>query len=47
MAGEKLPTGKATPLAPLTPAQAAKTNAKGDRACAKIPAPTKIKPMGK
>jgi hypothetical protein len=47
MAGEKLPTGKVTPKAPLTPAQAAKTNAKGDRAAAKIPAPTTIKPVGK
>jgi hypothetical protein len=47
MAGEKLPTGRVTPKAPATPAQAAKTNAKGDRAAAKIPAPTKIKPVGK
>ncbi|MCI4436152.1 MAG: hypothetical protein JHC33_05000 [Ignisphaera sp.] len=47
MAGEKLPTGKVTPKAPCTPAQAAKTNAKGDKAAAKIPAPTKIKPVGK
>ena len=37
MAGEKLPTGKVTPKAPKTPAQAAKTNAKGDKGCAKIP----------
>lgn len=43
MAGEKLPTGKVTPKAPMTPAQAAKTNAKGDKGAAKIPAPTKIK----
>lgn len=37
MAGEKLPKGKVTPKAPATPAQAAKTNAKGDKGCAKIP----------
>lgn len=47
MAGEKLPTGKVTPKAPCTPAQAAKINAKHDRASAKIPAPTTIKPVGK
>ena len=47
MAGEQLPKGKVTPAAPKTPAQAAKINAKGDRAAAKIPAPTKIKPVGK
>ena len=37
MAGEKLPIGRVTPKAPKTPAQAAKTNAKGDKAAAKIP----------
>ena len=47
MVGEKLPTGKVTPKHNKTPAEAAKTNAKGDRAAAKIPAPTKIKPVGK
>lgn len=47
MAGEKLPKGKVTPQAPLTPAQAAHTNGKQDRSGAKIPAPTKIKPVGK
>jgi len=47
MVGEKLPKGKVTPCAPKTPAQAAKTSAKGDKAAAKIPAPTKIKPVGK
>ena len=45
--GKGFPKGKVTPKAPATPAAAAKTNAKGDKASAKIPAPTKIKPVGK
>lgn len=47
MVGEKLPKGKETPKHNLTPAEAAKTNAKGDKAAAKIPSPTTIKPVGK
>ena len=43
MTGEKLPTGKVTPKAPCTPAQAAKTNAKCDKGAAKIPTPGKCK----
>ena len=42
-----IPTGPCRPTPPATPAQAAKVSAKGDKAAAKIPSPTTIKPVGK
>ena len=47
MVGEKLPKGKEMKKHNATPAEAAHTNGKKDRAGAKIPAPTTIKPVPK
>ena len=43
----KVPTGPSRPTPPATPEQAAHVSGKADRAGAKIPAPTSIKPVGK